>query len=86
MDLKSSVWFTLGSEDETKFVTLETFFSLTAGQGFENTVRMVTTAKVTEAKLREKKTIHILTTATADLHAWRSHLNNMTSYFRNFFR
>ena len=30
--------------------------------------------------------MHILATATAaDLHAWRSHLNNMTSYFRNFF-
>ena len=64
MDLKSSVWFTLGSEDETKFVTLETFFSLTAGQGFENPVRMVTTAKVTEAKLREKKN---------DTHSYYSH-------------
>ena len=34
IDLKSSVWFTLGSEDETVFVTLRTFFSSTAGQGF----------------------------------------------------
>ena len=30
IDLKSSVWFTLGSEDES-------FFSSTAGQGFQNT-------------------------------------------------
>ena len=30
IDLKFSVWFTLGSEDKT-------FFSLTAGQGFQNT-------------------------------------------------
>ena len=30
IDLKSSVWFMLGSEDKT-------FFSLTAGQGFQNT-------------------------------------------------
>ena len=37
-DLKSSVWFTLSSEDETMFWgTLETFFSSTAGQGVENT-------------------------------------------------
>ena len=35
IDLKSSVWFTLGSEDETiSSVTLRTLFSLTAGQGF----------------------------------------------------
>ena len=36
---KSSVWFTLGSEDQkTKpcFVTLRTLFSSTAGQGFQN--------------------------------------------------
>ena len=40
-----------------------------------------------KVKRKRKKTIHILATATkADLHAWRSHLNNMTSYFRNFFR
>ena len=37
IDLKSSVWFTLGSEDETVFVTLRTFFSSTAGRGFQNT-------------------------------------------------
>ena len=37
IDLKSSVWFTLGSEDETMFVTLRTFSSSTAGQGFQNT-------------------------------------------------
>ena len=37
IDLKSSVWFTLDSEDETVFVTLKTFFSSTAGQGFQNT-------------------------------------------------
>ena len=35
IDLKSSVWFTLGSEDETiSSVTLRTLFSSTAGQGF----------------------------------------------------
>ena len=35
IDLRSSVWFTLGSEDETiSFVTLWTLFSSTAGQGF----------------------------------------------------
>ena len=35
IDLKYSDWFTLGSEDETNFfVTLGTFFSSTAGQGF----------------------------------------------------
>ena len=33
IDLKNSVWFTLGSEDKTMF---NTFFSLTAGQGFQN--------------------------------------------------
>ena len=33
IDLKSSVWFTLGSEDETMFYDTLTFFSLTAGQG-----------------------------------------------------
>ena len=27
IDLKFSVWFTLGSENETVFVTLRTFFS-----------------------------------------------------------
>ena len=34
-----SIWFTLGLEDETmlNIVTLETFFSSTAGQGVENT-------------------------------------------------
>ena len=38
IDLKSSVWFKLGSEDETVFCdTLEPFFSSTAGQGFQNT-------------------------------------------------
>ena len=37
IDLKSSVWFTLDSEDETVFVTLRTFFSSTAGQGFQKT-------------------------------------------------
>ena len=36
IDLKSSVWFTLGSEDETiSFVTLRTLFSSTAGQAFQ---------------------------------------------------
>ena len=35
IDLKSSVWFTLGSEDETVFC--DTFFSSTAGRGFQNT-------------------------------------------------
>ena len=30
IDLKSSVWFTLGSEDETVFCVTRTFFSLTA--------------------------------------------------------
>ena len=36
IDLKSSIWFTLGSEDETiSFVTLRTLFSSTAGQGFQ---------------------------------------------------
>ena len=35
--LKSSVWFTLDSEDETVFLTLRTFFSSTAGEGFQNT-------------------------------------------------
>ena len=34
IDLKHSVWFTLGSEDET--MVWDTFSS-TAGQGFENT-------------------------------------------------
>ena len=33
IDLKSSVWFMLGSE----VVTLRTFVSSTAGQGFQNT-------------------------------------------------
>ena len=37
IDLKSSVWFTLDSEDETVFVTLRTFFSSTVGEGFQNT-------------------------------------------------
>ena len=37
IDLKFSVWFTLGSEDETMFCGLGTFFSSTAGQGFQNT-------------------------------------------------
>ena len=40
IDLKSSVWFTLSSEEETMFcgfVTLGNFFSSTAGQGFQNT-------------------------------------------------
>ena len=36
IDLKSSVWFTLGSEDEIiSFVTLRTLFSSTASQGFQ---------------------------------------------------
>ena len=36
IDLKSSVWFTLGSEDETiRFVTLRTLFSSSASQGFQ---------------------------------------------------
>ena len=35
IDLRSSIWFTLGSEDETiSFVTLRTLFSSTASQGF----------------------------------------------------
>ena len=38
IDLKYSVWFTLGSENETMFCnTNRTFFSSTAGQGVENT-------------------------------------------------
>ena len=32
---KSSVWFTLGSEEETMFC--DNFFRSTAGQGFQNT-------------------------------------------------
>ena len=35
IDLKSSVWFTLGSEEETMFC--DNFFRSTAGQGFQNT-------------------------------------------------
>ena len=35
IDLKYSVWFTLGSEDES--MLFDTFFSSTAGQRFENT-------------------------------------------------
>ena len=35
IDLRSSIWFMLGSEDETiSFVTLRTLFSSTASQGF----------------------------------------------------
>ena len=37
IDLKSSAWFTLGSEDETMFCDTWNFFSSTAGQGFQNT-------------------------------------------------
>ena len=33
-DLKFSVWFTLGSENETMFVAIVTFFKSTAGQDF----------------------------------------------------
>ena len=33
-DLKFSVWFTLGSENETMFETLINFFRSTAGQDF----------------------------------------------------
>ena len=38
VDLKNSVWFTLGlgSENETMFCHTWHFFSLTAGQGFQN--------------------------------------------------
>ena len=38
IDLKSSVWFTLGSEDETMYCDCDTydFFSSSAGQGVEN--------------------------------------------------
>ena len=37
-DPKSSVWFTLGSEDETMFCDTSNYFlSSTAGQGFQNT-------------------------------------------------
>ena len=36
MDLKSSVWFTLGSENETMSMFCDTFFRSTAGQGFHN--------------------------------------------------
>ena len=36
IDLKNSVWFTLGPEDET-MVCDTTFFSSTVGQGFQNT-------------------------------------------------
>ena len=40
IDLKSNVWFTLGSENETNcFVTLKTFFRSTAGQDCQNTKR-----------------------------------------------
>ena len=36
IDLKSNVWFTLGSENETMFGdTYTTFFIWTAGQGVE---------------------------------------------------
>ena len=36
IDLKSSFWFTLGSEDENiSFVTLRTLFSSSASQGFQ---------------------------------------------------
>ena len=34
IDLKSSVWFTLGSENETMLYDMRTFFRSTAGQGF----------------------------------------------------
>ena len=37
IDLKNSVWFTLGPEDETWLVCDTTFFSSTVGQGFQNT-------------------------------------------------
>ena len=37
IDLKYSVWFTLGSEDESMFCDTYNFFSLTAGQDIENT-------------------------------------------------
>ena len=37
IDLKYSVWFTLGSEDETMFCDAYNIFSSTAGQGFQNT-------------------------------------------------
>ena len=38
IDLKNSVWFTLGlgSENETMFCDTWHFFSSTAGQGFQN--------------------------------------------------
>ena len=36
IDLKSSIWFTLGSEEETMFCDTN-YFSSTAGQGFQNT-------------------------------------------------
>ena len=35
--VKRLVLIRSGSQDETMFVTLTTFFSSTAGQGFENT-------------------------------------------------
>ena len=37
IDLKSSVWYTLGSEEETMFCDTYYFFSATADQGFQNT-------------------------------------------------
>ena len=37
IDLKFSVWFTLGSENETMFCDTKTFFRSTAGQGIQNT-------------------------------------------------
>ena len=36
IDPQSSVWFTLGSEDETVFCDTYSFFSSIAGQGFQN--------------------------------------------------
>ena len=35
IDLKSSVWFALGSEEEAMFC--DNFFRSTTGQGFQNT-------------------------------------------------
>ena len=37
IDLQNNVWLTLGSEDETMFVTLRIFFGSTVGQDVENT-------------------------------------------------
>ena len=37
IDFNSSIWFTLGSEEQTMFCDTFNYFSSTAGQGFQNT-------------------------------------------------